>query len=101
MKVPIESLLDREKIPVYSKFEESEANVLHNVKKEKLYDYYICDYCGNEILKTNKVEDRTGGVLIVPQSRTGSFKKLQVALCNGCLNKFLNELELYRINNKI
>lgn len=34
MKVPIESLLDREKIPVYSKFEESEANVLHNVKKK-------------------------------------------------------------------
>lgn len=66
------------------------------LKKNKAYDYYECDYCGDKIINTNKAEDRTGGILHVPIS---SSKSLNLAICNKCLRNTLSEInKKYKIN---
>ena len=40
------------------------------LKKEKLYEFYKCDYCGKRNKNTEKFEDRTGGLVTFPLSLT-------------------------------
>ena len=67
-------------------------NHLSFEKKYKLYDFYICDYCGNEIKIDEKLEHREGGVLIFKSNMTNRGK-LELALHNKCLNNVLKEFE--------
>ena len=39
-----------------------EKNNLVKRKSDKLYDYYICDYCGSEIRLDIKQTERSGGI---------------------------------------
>lgn len=59
---------------------ESRSNVV-NSKKEKLYTYYICDCCSQEIV----IEKAEGGKV--------EFKQMILALHNKCLNKVLKEFD--------
>ena len=52
-----------------------EKNNLVKRKTDKLYDYYICDYCGAEINSLTKCGD------------------LKVALCNKCVRGVQKQLE--------
>ena len=89
----INNLSGRSKVPEYEKLKpKPDASHLVQHKKELLYKYYICDYCGAEIKILEKRQEMTGGITILPNSltRRGNVK---MALCNKCLNSVLKELE--------
>lgn len=84
----------REKPEKQSKYErQTGARHLTKEKTKKLYDYYICDYCKEEIKVTKKWEDKTGGVVKLPKTLTGLDYEICLVLCNKCLNHVINEFE--------
>ncbi len=87
-------LQHREKLEKHTKYEESNNTAKHltKAKAKKLYDYYKCDYCGDEIKITKKWEDKTGGIIILPETLTHKTP-LKLALCTKCLKKVLKEFE--------
>ncbi len=78
-----ENLCYREKVPLYTKL---------RYKDEKDYDYYICDYCGDEIKILKKKIEMTGGIVVLPHSLT-KRGEVKIVLCNKCINPVLKELE--------
>lgn len=85
--------LNRKKIEKQTKY--TKTSHLSKEKKEKLYDYYRCDYCGAEIQIKKKKNEMTGGLVEIPYSLTGK-SPLQLMLCNKCLNPLIKELETMR-----
>lgn len=81
------------KIEKKTKYKDSSH--LTNEKKEKLYDYYTCDYCQDEIVILPKRENMTGGMVTIPYSLTGKGP-ITLMLCQKCLNPALNEFEKAR-----
>lgn len=69
-----------------------EKNNIVKRKAKKLYDYYICDYCGSEIRLDIKQTERSGGIAVLPNSLT-KCGELKVALCNKCVKCVLKQLE--------
>lgn len=69
-----------------------DASHLVNYKKVKLYDYYLCDYCGEEIKILEKKQEMTGGTATIPHTVT-KRGELKLALCNKCLRPALKEFE--------
>lgn len=67
------------------KYDELGTNVTKS-KKTKLYEYYLCDYCGEQIKIEKDYRKRTGGTVEIP---INSFKKLKLALCTKCLKPVL------------
>ena len=90
----LENLYYREKVPIYTKLKPkpTEGRHLIKYKDEKDYDYYICDYCGDEIKILKKRIEMAGGVVVLPKSikKRGEVK---VVLCNKCINPVLKEFE--------
>lgn len=89
----LQELSSRGAVPIYSKIKpKPEGSHLVNHKIEKEYDYYKCDYCGNEIKILKKKQEMTGGVVTMPHTvtRRGDIK---LALCNKCLKPVLNIFE--------
>lgn len=86
-------LSGRGNVPVYEKMRpKPDASHLVNYKKEKLYEYYKCDYCGEEIKILEKKQEMTGGVATIPHTVT-KRGELKLALCNKCLKPALKEFE--------
>ena len=81
----IEKLKNREKVIKYTKYikNTSRSNLVNN-RKEKDYDYYICDYCKSEIKLNLKQYERSGGIVILPNTLT-KCGKVTVVLCNKCV----------------
>lgn len=90
----LEKLYYREKVPIYTKLKPkpTEGRYLIKYKDEKDYDYYICDYCGDEIKILKKRIEMAGGVVVLPHSLT-KRGEVKVVLCNKCINPVLKELE--------
>lgn len=65
-----------------------------NSKKTKVYDYYVCDYCGDKIRLDIKKAERSGGLVIIPHSLT-KCGEIKLALCNKCLKEVIKDLEKY------
>ena len=86
-------LLSRMEIPIYTKMKPipDKCNVKKK-KKEKLYKYYKCDYCGAEIVITGKKQEMTGGIATISHTVTKKGE-LRLALCNKCLRPLLKEFE--------
>lgn len=87
---------NREKPVKLTKVKENpEANHLSKTKckTEKDYDYYKCDYCGSEIKITKKWEEKTGGIIDLPQSLT-KRSKITLCLCHKCINPVMKEFEM-------
>lgn len=82
---------NRKEIPKYTKIskDNNESNLI-NSKKEKLYNYYKCDYCNSEIRLDIKHNERSGGTVEIPHTLTKKGK-VKLVLCNKCLNKVLKE----------
>lgn len=84
---------NRGAVPIYAKMKpKPEGSHLVNHKAEKEYDYYKCDYCGDEIKILKKRQEMAGGVVTMPHTvtRKGDIK---LALCNKCLKPVLNIFE--------
>lgn len=96
IKEKLEFLLKRPKAEKYIKYAENfnKSRLVQN-KKEKLYEYYRCDYCGGEIRITKKLEDRDGGLVTFPLSLTMKGR-LNLALHDRCLNPAKREFENYK-----
>lgn len=83
----------RSSIPIYTKMQIIEkGNACVNAKKKKEYDYYRCDYCGDEIKIKKDRQKMTGGIATIPHTVTRR-SDLTLALCNKCLNPVLKEFE--------
>ena len=93
-----DSYLNREKIVIQTKYKvisDETANHLtskEKIKKEKLYRYYTCDYCNEEIKITPKIDEQLGGIVILPRSLT-KRDPIKLCLCNKCLNPVIAEFE--------
>ena len=92
-KLNVYKLRARKEVPKYTKEEkiDNESNVVHTQRK-KLYDYYRCDYCKEEIRLDKKQYERSGGIVTFHKELTGCGN-ITMALCNKCLNKVIQELE--------
>lgn len=75
---------------------ESNTNNVVNSNKVKLYEYYSCDYCGDEIRLDIKQSERSGGIVIFPHSLT-KCGEIKLALCNKCLKEVLKQFEEFKI----
>lgn len=83
----------RKEPEIHTKMQYLEAK--NNVTKrrvEKVYDYYVCDYCGDEIKLDVKQTERNGGVALLPNSLT-KCGEIKVALCNKCIKGVIKQLE--------
>ncbi len=95
MKTRIDDIENRNAPKVYEKLVKENAGLganLVNRKVKEKYNYYICDYCGEEIKIKKKGNDQDGGTTQLPTS----FKRLEnkeVALHNRCLRPFLSEID--------
>lgn len=99
MNEPISVIERRQKIPKYSKYEQAERSNLVNVEKNKLYEYYICDYCGEPIIVKKKKDEMDGGTVEIPQT-LNRYSRLNMALHCRCLNKAVAEIEKYNKEEK-
>lgn len=89
----INELKWRDKPVKYIKLNENRnRSTIVNSKKEKIYEYYKCDYCGDEIRLDLKQHERSGGIVNLPHSLT-KCGQVTVALCNKCISKVQKELE--------
>ena len=83
----------RENIPKYVKYKKKpEGYHLVKYKPEKEYEYYKCDYCGEEIIVKDKLEEQDGGIAILPNTITNRGNT-KIALHNRCLNPLLKKIE--------
>lgn len=74
---------------IQTKYEYPEGSShLSKVKKKKLYKYYICSYCGQEII----VDNNQGGIIEIPATVTKN-KRIILALHNGCVKPVLQQIE--------
>lgn len=81
----------RKEIPKYIK--EIKENTNSNLVKGKIlkkYEYWKCDYCNDEIRLDQKQSERSGGIVNLPHTLT-KCGKLQLVLCNKCLNSVIKE----------
>lgn len=89
----INELKWRDKPVKYIKLNENKnKSTIVNSKKEKMYEYYKCDYCRDEIRLDLKPYERSGGIVNLPHSLT-KCGQVTVALCNKCIRKVQKELE--------
>lgn len=71
IKDRLDLLQQREEIIKHTKIKkENHDSFIIATKTEKLYDYYECDYCKNEIRLDKKQNERTGGIVIFPHTLT-------------------------------
>ena len=91
-----QSLLEeRTKIEVFKKYKKQQkVNHLSKdkQKKELLYKFYKCDYCGDEIKILAKQYEQSGGIVILPRTLT-KRTDLKLVLCNKCIRPVVKEYE--------
>lgn len=89
----IDTLQERKEIQKHIKFEtKNENSNVIKTERKKLYEYYKCDYCDNEIRLDKKIHERSGGVIDFPHTLT-KCGKVTLVLCNKCLNKAIEEFK--------
>ena len=101
MMLEINTWVNRDNIPKYVKYKEKpQGSHLVNYKNEKDYNYYICDYCGKEIIIQDKKEETDGGIAVLPNTLTGRGN-IKVVLHNRCLNPLLKQFNKDEEKRKI
>ncbi len=89
----IHELATREKVPIYSRMKpKPAASHLVSYKKEKEYDFYKCDFCGEQIKILKDRHEMTGGTIKFTHLVT-KCGDIELALHNKCLNPVLKILE--------
>ena len=87
-------LSSRKAVPVYTKMKPNpqEGKHLIKYKNEKEYDYYKCDYCGEEIKILKKRQEMTGGTIKFTHLVT-KLGDIELALHNRCLRSAIKLFE--------
>ncbi|MCI8309069.1 MAG: hypothetical protein HFJ45_02425 [Clostridia bacterium] len=92
----IDEWINRAKIEKFEQYKENESKsyLVKNTKKEKLYDYYICDYCRLPIkfYPNQKSYEREGGKATIPNSLIGKGNIIIMAH-NRCIKSLIKEVE--------
>lgn len=89
----LQELSKRGAVPIYARMTPKEVGChLTNCKPRKLYDYYKCDYCEDEIKILEKKQDMTGGTIIFKNILT-KHGDIEMALHNKCLKPVLKIFE--------
>lgn len=90
----------RENVPKYVKYKKKpDGSHLVNYKQQKDYEYYKCDYCGEEIIIKDKADEQDGGIAILPNTITNRGN-IKIALHNRCLKPLLEAIEKRKDNGK-
>lgn len=86
-------LSNRKIVPVYTKMKpKPNGSHLVNYKNEKEYDYYKCDYCGEEIKILSKKQEMAGGTIKFSHLVTKKGD-IELALHNKCLRAAIKIFE--------
>ena len=80
------------KKPIYIKYKNKKRSYLVQTKDEIEYKYYKCEYCGEEIIIKDKINEMTGGIAKIPLSLTGNKTEYKM-LCNKCVIPLLKKYE--------
>ena len=94
-KSKIDEWINRAKIEKHEQYKENEKkSYLVKTKKEKLYDFYICDYCRMPIkfYPNQKKDEREGGTAIIPNSLTHKGN-ITIVAHNRCIKPLMQETE--------
>lgn len=84
----------RDKIQILTKeVKEDTGSNLLKAKVIKKYQYYICDYCGQEIRLDKRFEERDGGICTFRPSLIKANFIIELALHNRCLKPVVKEFE--------
>lgn len=76
----------------FEKYDNKEKSNIVQSNNKKLYNYYVCDNCKEEIKIENKWESNKGGVIVIPAILTKK-QAIKLALCHKCINPVLKEFE--------
>lgn len=94
---------DRNKFTKHIEYKKREDISTHLSKDKKApkkeFEYYICDYCKEKIILTDKWETQTGGVTKIPKELVKN-RNIKLALHNKCLKELIKELEESKCNMK-
>ncbi len=92
-KINLSYFSQRTEIIKHKKYKpKPEAAHLVRYKPKLEYEYYICDYCKQEIKIEKKWKNKTGGIIVLPATITGR-EPIEIAIHNKCLGLFIKELE--------
>lgn len=89
----LNEIKNRKEVPIYHKYKyfNEKSNVVNN-EKEKIYDYYLCDYCGEEIKILKKESEMDGGKIVFKNIITHQGN-IEMVLHNKCLKPVLKLFE--------
>ena len=86
-------IIARNEIPKYVKeLRQNEDSNVVKTHKKKLYQYYKCDYCNDEIILNQKMTERSGGIVTFPHILT-KRGNITFVLCNKCLKPVIQIFE--------
>lgn len=97
----INTWLERKKVKKFTQYKKVKTGP-YSSKDEKMYDYYLCDYC-RMVIKIKpglKSYEQEGGKIIIPASL---IKKgaVEVAAHNRCIKNLIKELEEVKENGRL
>lgn len=91
VKDRLDMLQKRREITKFTKYKkENQDSFVVRTESSKLYDYYICDYCQGEIRLDSRIQERSGGIVVLPHTLT-KRGEIKLVLHNSCLNKTIEE----------
>lgn len=102
-KSKIDSWINRTKLEKHEEYAENKnKSILVKTKKEKLYDYYICDYCRMPIkfYPNQKSYEAEGGKAILPNSLTNKGN-IPIMAHNRCIKPLIQEVEQILLGGKV
>lgn len=89
----IDELQARNEIVKHKKLKKENQNSnIVATRATKMYEYYKCDYCEDEIRLDVKQSERSGGIITIPKTIV-KRGKLKLVLCNKCLKPVLREFQ--------
>ena len=91
-KEKVKNWVDRKKVKLYTQYKENVKG--YTLKKEKMYDFYICDYCRMpiKIFSNKKSYEQEGGKIKIPGSLINN-ESVEIATHNRCIKSLVKELE--------
>lgn len=100
-KEKVNTWLTRKKIELHTQYDENPNKFDNRYKKEKIYDFYICDYCRMriKIMPNLKRSEQEGGKVTIPSSLINN-ESVEIVAHNRCIKNLVRELEELKIQER-